>query len=51
MKKEMAKKRRNEMIMKTKEGTLASHRKVGLFGEVQNVSLWMMLDCSLQVAM
>jgi hypothetical protein len=50
MKKEMAKKRRNEVIMKMIEGTLTSHQKVGLFGEMQNVSLWMMLGCSLQVA-
>jgi len=35
--------------MKTKEITFASHQKVGLFNEVQNVSLWMMLGCLLQM--
>ncbi len=33
--------------MKTEEGTLTSHQKEGLFSEVQNVTLWMMLGCSL----
>jgi hypothetical protein len=51
MRKEMAKKRKNEVIMKTKERTLTSYQKVGLFGEVWNVNLWMMLGCLLQVAM
>jgi len=30
MKKKMVKKNRNEVIMKTKEGTLSSNQKVGL---------------------
>jgi hypothetical protein len=45
----MEKKNKNEVIMKMEEGTLASRQKVGLFGKVQNVSLWMMLGCSLQM--
>jgi hypothetical protein len=51
MKKEMVNKNMNEVIMKTKEGTFTLCYKVGLFGEVWNVSLWMMLGRSLQVAM
>jgi hypothetical protein len=49
MGKEMEKKRRNEVIMKMEEGTSASHQKEILLSEVQNVTLWMMLGCSLQV--
>ncbi len=49
MGKEMEKKRRNEVIMKMEEGTPASHQKEILLSEVQNVTLWMMLGCSLQV--
>jgi len=45
----MTKNKRNEVMMKMEEGTLASHQKVGLLGEVQNVTFWMMLGCSLQV--
>jgi hypothetical protein len=45
----MAKKRRNKVIMKIKERIPESHQKVGLFSKVQNVTLWMMLGCSLQV--
>jgi hypothetical protein len=33
--------------MKKKEGTFASHQKEGLFGKVQNATLWMMLGSSL----
>ncbi len=43
--------RKKEKIMKIEKKTLTSHQKVGLLGEVQNVTLWMMLGCSLQVAM
>ncbi len=43
----MAKKSRNELIMKTQEGTFTSRQKVGVPSEVWNVSLWMMLDCLL----
>jgi hypothetical protein len=46
MGKEMEKKRRNEMIMKMEEGPV-SHQKEVLLSEVQNVTLWMMLGCSL----
>jgi hypothetical protein len=35
--------------MKMEEGTSASHQKEILLSEVQNVTLWMMLGCSLQV--
>jgi len=51
MKKEMAKKIMNELIMKIEEGIFASYQKVGVLGEVWNVSLWMMLGSLLQVAM
>ncbi len=34
-----------------KKKTLASHQKVGLLNDVHNVSLWMMLGCSLQMVM
>jgi hypothetical protein len=47
----MAKKSKNKVLMKTEEGTLTSCQKVGLLGEVQNVNLWVMLGCLLQVAM
>jgi hypothetical protein len=47
MKKEILKKNKNEVIMKTEEKTLASHQKVGLLGDLWNVSLWMMLGCLL----
>ncbi len=47
MRKEMAKKKKNEVMMKTEEGAPTSHQKVGLFGKVRNVSLWMMLGCLL----
>jgi hypothetical protein len=47
MGKEMEKKRRNEMIMKMEEGIPVSHQKEVLLSEVQNVTLWMMLGCSL----
>jgi hypothetical protein len=40
-------KSRNEVIMKMEKGTLASCQKVGVLDEVWNVSLWMMLGCSL----
>jgi hypothetical protein len=49
MKKEMAKKSKNEVIIKTKQGISVSCQKVGLFGEAHNVNLWIMLGCSLQV--
>jgi hypothetical protein len=49
MKKEMVKKRKNEVIVKMKKRTIASRQKVGLFSEVHKVTLWMMLGCSLQV--
>jgi hypothetical protein len=47
----MAKKIMNELIMKIEEGIFASYQKVGVLGEVWNVSLWMMLGSLLQVAM
>jgi hypothetical protein len=37
--------------MKMEERTPTSHRKEVLLSEVQNVTLWMMLGCSLQVGM
>jgi len=37
------------VIMKIEEKTHVSHQKVGLFSEVRNVTLWMMLGCLLQV--
>jgi hypothetical protein len=51
MKKEMARKSRNKVIMKMVEGILTSHQNVGLLSDVWNVSLWMMLGCLLQVVM
>ncbi len=51
MRKEMEKKNKNELIMKMEEGIVAYYQKVGVLGEVWNVSLWMMLGCLLQVAM
>jgi hypothetical protein len=51
MKKEMAKKNRNEVINKMEEGTLATCQKVSLFGGVGNMSLWRMLGSLLQMAM
>jgi hypothetical protein len=47
MMKEMVKKSKNEVIMKTEEKTLTFCQKVSVLGEVWNVSLWMMLGCSL----
>ncbi len=38
MKKEMAKKNNNEVIMKMEEGIPASHQKIGLLGKVQNAN-------------
>jgi len=43
----MVEKSRNELIMKTEEGTFASNQKVSVLSEVWNMSLWMMLGCSL----
>ncbi len=45
--KEMVKKSKNEVKMKTEEIFLTFRQKVGVLGEVWNVSLWMMLGCSL----
>jgi hypothetical protein len=47
MMKEMVKKSKNEVKMKTEEIFLTFRQKVGVLGEVWNVSLWMMLGCSL----
>jgi len=48
---EMANNKRNKVMMEMEEGIFTSHQKVGFLGKKRNVTLSMMLGCSLQVVM